>query len=136
MFARRGHDFEEHSPSRALRVKVGRPSIARRSTTVMTEQFPDDIRNGRGRAVFHLLSVTLDPHRRSEFADRAPALLEDVVSGAVILITAWQRRHMRAKADWNQQVQALPAGYDEAGAEYIDDMWCGGIATRARMALV
>jgi heme-degrading monooxygenase HmoA len=107
----------------------------------MTEQFPDDKRDGEARAVFHILSATLDPHQSSEFADRATALLENVVAGlegfvegrvfegddrnAVILITAWKTRHMWAMAHWNEQVQALLAGYAESGTAFIDSMCYG-----------
>ncbi len=118
--------------------------------TVMTEQFPDDKREGKARTVFHILSAALDPHQSSEFADRATALLENVVAElegfvegrvfeaddrkAVILITAWKTRHMWAKAHWNQQVQALIAGYAESGAAFIDAMCYGRpkIAARGR----
>ena len=116
----------------------------------MTEQFPDDKREGKARTVFHILSAALDPHQSLEFADRATALLENVVAElegfvegrvfeaddrkAVILITAWKTRHMWAKAHWNQQVQALIAGYAESGAAFIDAMCYGRpkIAARGR----
>lgn len=107
----------------------------------MTEQFPDDTREGKARTVFHILSATLDPRQSSEFADRATALIENVVAGlegfeegrvfeaddgkAVILITAWKTRHMWAKAHWNEQVQALLGGYAESGTAFIDAMCYG-----------
>jgi hypothetical protein len=116
----------------------------------MTEQFPDDKREGKDRTVFHILSATLDPQQSSEFADRATALLENVVVGfegfvegrvfeaddrkSVIFITAWKTRHMWAKADWNQQVQALIAGYAESGAAFIDTMCYGRPKIVARSA--
>jgi heme-degrading monooxygenase HmoA len=107
----------------------------------MTEQFPDDKRQGKARAVFHILSAALEPHQSSEFAERATALIENIVAGlegfvegrvfegddrkAVILITAWETRHMWAKAHWNEQVQALLAEYAESGAAFIDSMCYG-----------
>jgi heme-degrading monooxygenase HmoA len=116
----------------------------------MTEQFPDDKSEGKARTVFHILSATLDPHHSSEFADRATALIENVVAGlegfvegrvfeaddgkAVTLITAWETRHMWAKAHWNQQVQALIAGYAESGAAFIDAMCYGRPKIVARSA--
>jgi len=114
----------------------------------MTEQFPDDTREGKARTVFHILSATLAPPQSSAFADRATALLENVVAGlegfeegrvfeaddgkAVILITAWKTRDMWAKADWNQQVQALLAEYAESGAAFIDSMCYGRAKIAAR----
>ncbi len=107
----------------------------------MTAQFPDDERDGRARTVYHILSAKLGPQQSSEFADRATALLEDVVAGlegfvegrvfeaddrkAVIVITAWKTRHLWAEADWNRQVQALLADYAQAGAAYVDAMCYG-----------
>jgi hypothetical protein len=107
----------------------------------MAEQFPNDKREGEPRTVFHILSATLDPHQSAEFADRATALLENVVAGlegfvegwvfeaddrkAVTLITAWKTRHMWAKAHWNHQVQALIAEYAESGTAFIDAMCYG-----------
>jgi heme-degrading monooxygenase HmoA len=107
----------------------------------MTEQFPDDKREGKARAVFHILSAALDPHQSSEFADRANALIENTLAGlegfiegrvfeaddgkAVTLITAWQTRHMWAEAHWNEKVQELLAGYAESGATFIDAMCYG-----------
>jgi heme-degrading monooxygenase HmoA len=109
--------------------------------TVMTEQFPDDVREGKVRPVFHILSVRLDPRQSSEFADRATALIENTVAGlegfvegrvfeaddgkAVILITAWQTRHAWAEAHWNERVQELLAAYAESGAAFIDTMCYG-----------
>ncbi len=107
----------------------------------MTEQFPDDRSEGEARTVFHILSVTLDPDRSSEFADQATALIETVVAGldgfvegqvfeaddrkAVILITAWKTRHKWAEANWNQRVQTLLATYVESGATFVDVMCYG-----------
>lgn len=125
----------------------GAPSPA--YITVMAEQFPDDKRAGKARTIFHILSATLDPHQSSEFADRTTALLENVVAGlegfvegrvfeaddrkAVIIITAWKTRDLWAKAHWNEQVQALLAGYAESGTAFIDAMCYGRpkiVATR------
>jgi hypothetical protein len=114
----------------------------------MSEQFPDDKREGKDRTVFHILSATLDPKQSSEFANRTNALLEGVVAGlegfvegrifeaddrkAVIVITAWKARHMWAKADWNQRVQALLAEYAESGTAFIDTICYGRPKTVAK----
>lgn len=107
----------------------------------MTEQFPEDKTDGKDRTVFHILSITIDPNQSSAFADRATALLENVVVGlegfvegrvfeaddgkAVTIVTAWKTRELWAKANWNQQVQALLASYDESGASFVDRMCYG-----------
>jgi hypothetical protein len=116
----------------------------------MTVQFPDDVSGGKARTVFHILSVTLDPKRSSEFADRATALIENVVAtlagfvegrvfveddGKVVtLITAWQSRHLWAEADWNQHVQALLAEYAATGAAFMDAMCYGWPKVAAKAA--
>ena len=89
----------------------------------MNDQFPGDLLDGKPRTVFQILSITLDPTRSSEFADRATALIRDVVAGLegfiegqafvtddgamVSLMTAWKSRDLWAKAHWNAHVQDL-----------------------------
>jgi heme-degrading monooxygenase HmoA len=108
----------------------------------MTEQFPDDEREDKPRAVSHVFTATLDLHQRVAFADRATDLVRNIVAAlegfiegrvfeaddgkSVIIMTCWKTRHMWAKAHWHQQVQALLAEYDQLGATFADAMWYGG----------
>ncbi len=103
----------------------------------MDGQFPNDEINGKPRAVVHIWSAALDPHKRPQLASRVGDLLREVgvgiegfVEGRVFeaddgksmtVMTTWKTRHLWANAVWNEQVDRILDAV-QPGAKILDVM--------------
>jgi hypothetical protein len=101
----------------------------------MTDQFPRDEINGKPRAVVHIWSAALDPHKSQQLASRVTDLIRSVGVGlegfvegrvfeaddgkSVTAMTTWKTRHLWASAVWNQRVDVILESV-QSGAKILD----------------
>ncbi|HEY2554870.1 MAG TPA: antibiotic biosynthesis monooxygenase [Candidatus Cybelea sp.] len=104
--------------------------------SAMTEQFPNDAKNGEPRAVVHIWSAALDPDKSQELASRVTDLLRTVanemegfVEGrvfqaddgkSVTVMSTWKTRHLWANALWDERVDRVLESI--TGSEILDVM--------------
>jgi hypothetical protein len=103
----------------------------------MPDQFSNDEKGGKQRAVVHIWAVALDPSNSPEFAARVADLMREVCTEldgflggqvfeaddgtSVTAITSWETRHLWAKALWDQRVGLVVASV-QLGEKKLDVM--------------
>jgi hypothetical protein len=89
----------------------------------MSDQFPNDVVDGKQRTIVHIWSAALDTNSCPGLTSRASDLLQNVGVGmdgflegrvfeaddatSVTVVTSWETRHAWARALWNERVDQL-----------------------------